>query len=147
MVPPRSRRSNPEPAGTPGTGSTPTPADPAGAPGSSPYASPPIDPDLLAQLDDAEGSGESVAAVVAIRRRVGRKPEPDAIRATLDAALARVAELTSSSPADVNVMAYMASAYVEASAVFVRTLLQQPEIVGAVAAKPRSDASGGTTAS
>lgn len=194
MVPPRSRRSNPDPDGSTGAASTPDvggtstasrpPTDPGSAsnpddgtfaasgppadPGSSeaprrPRARPSspasapttggyssgseeptakVDPDLLAQLAEAEVTGASVAAVVAIRRQAGRKPDPTAIRSTLDAALARVSELTSSSPVDVNVMAYMASAYLAAPAPFVRALLQQPEIVGAVAAQPRTTSSG-----
>lgn len=127
MVPPRSRRSCPDPA------EPPTPPSP---PGQDTATS--IDPDLAAQLREAEDTGSPVAAVVAIRRPKGRKPDPVAVRETFDAALSRVQQLTNYSPADVNVMASMASAYVQAPAEFVRSLIEQPEIVGAVAARPRT---------
>lgn len=92
-----------------------------------------IDPQLTRQLQRAESTGQPVQAVVSVRRTPGRPPQPDKIEALLKDALDRTSAATGQHPADFHVLGRMATAYVSAPARFISTLVDQPEIVGAVA--------------
>ena len=92
-----------------------------------------IDPELTRQLQRATSSGQPVQAVVSVRRAAGRPPQPDKIEALVKDALDRTSAATGQRAADVHVLGRMATAYVCAPAQFIRTLVGQPEIVGAVA--------------
>ena len=91
------------------------------------------DPELTRQLRSARASGQSVQAVVSVRRVPGRPPQPDKIEALVKDALDRTSAVTGQRPGDYHVLGRMATAYVCAPAEFISTLVDQPEIVGAVA--------------
>lgn len=91
------------------------------------------DPELTRQLQRARTSGQVVQAVVSVRRTPGRPPQPDKIEALVKDALDRTSAVTGQQPADFHVLGRMATAYVCAPADFISTLVDQPEIVGAVA--------------
>lgn len=92
-----------------------------------------IDPELTRQLRRAGSSGQPVQVVVSVRRMPGRPPQPDTIEALVKNALDRTGAATGERAADVHVLGRMATAYVCAPPRFIRTLVDQPEIVGAVA--------------
>jgi non-canonical (house-cleaning) NTP pyrophosphatase len=92
-----------------------------------------IDPELTRQLQRARSSGQPVHAVVSVRRTPGRPPQPDKIEALVKDALDRTSAATGQRPADYHVLGRMATAYVSAPAQFISILVDQPEIVGAVA--------------
>lgn len=91
------------------------------------------DPELTRQLQSARTSGQAVQAVVSVRRTPGRPPQPDKIEALVKDALDRTSAVTGQRPGDYHVLGRMATAYVSAPAEFISTLVDQPEIVGAVA--------------
>jgi hypothetical protein len=91
------------------------------------------DPELLRQLDKARDSGEPVRAVVQLHRAAGKPPEPAEIEAQTQAAVERASAATGDQPDDVHVLGRMAVAYVSGSEAFVRELIEQPEVSGAVA--------------
>jgi protein-disulfide isomerase-like protein with CxxC motif len=96
------------------------------------------DPELVRQLDEAKKSGDTVEAVVQLERQAGTAPVPDAVRAQAERAIRRATEVSGEDPADVNVMANLATAYVSGSEKFVRELVTQPEVASAVANQSRS---------
>jgi hypothetical protein len=99
----------------------------------------PTDPELLRQLDDARGSGATVEAVLRLERRPGERPVPSAVHDQADRAIRRAAEASGETPADVHVMANMATAYVAGTEKFLRELMAQPEVASAVANEGRAE--------
>ena len=95
---------------------------------------PPVDPELLNRLNEAETSGNEVKAAFSIRRPPGRPPNPADIQASVHAAVQRAGDTTNMAPTEVNVLSRMAVAYVTGPAPLLRALLDQPEITGAIAA-------------
>jgi predicted mannosyl-3-phosphoglycerate phosphatase (HAD superfamily) len=95
----------------------------------------PTDPELLRQLDDAKTTGEPVAAVLQLKRTRGKAPDAAKVEAQTREAIARATKATGEDPHDVHVMGRMSAAYVTGSEKFLRELVEQPEIAGAVANK------------
>ena len=91
------------------------------------------DPELVRQLDAAQGTDESVTAVLGIRRTRGKRPVPAEIEKAAKTAVARAVDACGVEPVDVHVMASMAVAYVSGTEAFIRELMNQPEFVSAVA--------------
>jgi hypothetical protein len=91
------------------------------------------DRELLRQLDEAKRSGRAVKVVVKLQRPQGQAPVPADIEAQAQRAVTRAAEASGQQPTDVHVMGRMAVAYVSGSESFVRELVDQPEVTGAVA--------------
>jgi hypothetical protein len=92
-----------------------------------------IDPELRRRLDAAGKAGEPARVVVQINRAAGRAIEPAESEARIHAALERTSAATGEQPDDVHVLGRMAVAYVSGSETFVRELIEQPEVTGAVA--------------
>jgi hypothetical protein len=99
------------------------------------YDSSRVDPELLRQLD-AAGDSDTVVAAVSVRRKPGKPPDPAKINADFQTAMARAERMTDAEPSRVQVMPHLAVAYVEAPSRLIRSLLDQPEITGAVAGSP-----------
>lgn len=97
------------------------------------------DPELLRQLDEARTTGQSVSAVVQVKRRRGSPPDVADIEAKVRQAIDRTAQATGDEPDDVYVMGRVAVAYVTGSEKFVRALVDQPEVDGAVANESPSE--------
>jgi hypothetical protein len=93
------------------------------------------DPELLRQLDEAEGSDEPVAAAVSVRRKKGAPPDTAKIDKDLQAAMARAKDEAKAEPNHVRVMSHLAVAYIEGPGRLIRALLDQPEVTGAVAGR------------
>jgi hypothetical protein len=93
------------------------------------------DPELLRQLDAADDSDEPVAAAVSVRRKKGVPPDTAKIDKDLQTAMARAKDETKTEPNHVRVMGHIAVAYVEAPGRWIRALLEQPEVIGAVAGR------------
>jgi hypothetical protein len=91
------------------------------------------DPELLRQLDVAKETGRPVAAVLKIKRQRGVKTDVARIEARTQRAIDRVAEATGERPDDVNVMGAIGVVYVTGPERFLRELVDQPEVDGAVA--------------
>jgi len=91
------------------------------------------DPELLRQLDEAKTSGDSVQAVVKLRRTAGKAPEPAAVEEQTQRAVDRTTQTTGEHPDDVHVMGRLSVAYVSGSEKFLREFVEQPEVVSAVA--------------
>jgi hypothetical protein len=91
------------------------------------------DPELVRQLDDAKKSGGTVEAVVQLEHEAGKPPVPAVVREQAERAISRAAEASGERPADVHVMANLATAYISGSEKFVRELVTQPEVTSAVA--------------
>lgn len=90
------------------------------------------DPELLRQLDAAWRTGASVAAVVRLKQS-GKLPDAADVEARTEEAIRRACDATGESPEDVHVMGRIGVAYVTGPARFVRELVEQPEVTGAVA--------------
>lgn len=67
------------------------------------------DPELIRQLDEAKESGDTVEAVVQLKRRAGEAPDPATVRTQAEHAIRRAAEVSGEDPADVHVMSNMAN--------------------------------------
>jgi hypothetical protein len=93
------------------------------------------DPELLRQLDAVRDSDEPVAAAVSVRRRKGAPPDTAKIDKDLQAAIARAKDESNAEPSHVRVMHHLAVAYVEGPGRWIRALLEQPEVTGAVSGR------------
>ena len=101
-----------------------------------------IDPELQRQLDQAAGSGDSVTAVVTLRRTLGTAPDPAVVQEQVQQAVNRTIQSTGERPGDVHVMGRLSVAYVSGSEAFVSAFVQQPEVVSAVANQTSTDRGG-----
>jgi hypothetical protein len=92
-----------------------------------------IDPELLRQLDEAAASGDSVTAVVTLRRTPGTAPDPAVVEQQVQHAVDRTIQITGERPGDVHVMGRLSVAYMSGTERFLREFVEQPEVVSAVA--------------
>lgn len=97
------------------------------------------DPELVRQLDAARTSGHTVQAVLKLQRLAGTAPVPATVELQTRRAVERAIEASGVPPLDVHVLGRMAVAYVSGPESFVRELVEQPEVDGAVA----NESSGG----
>jgi hypothetical protein len=91
------------------------------------------DPELVRQLDEAKGTDDPVNAVVRLQRQKGAAPDPKQVQEQMQRAIDRTAETTGEQPLDVNVLSRLGVGYISGSEKFVRELVEQPEVVSAVA--------------
>lgn len=91
-----------------------------------------VDPALLRQLDDAKGT-DPVRAAVSIRRARGVAPDPDTITRAAHAAVTRAGKTSQAELTSMRVLPHLGVAYVAGPGRLIRELLNQPEVVGAVA--------------
>jgi hypothetical protein len=100
------------------------------------------DPELVRQLDEAKGTDDPVTAVVRLQRQKGVAPDPKKMQEQMQRAIDRTAETTGEHPLDVNVLGRLGVGYVSGSEKFVRELVEQPEVVSAVANESNDGESG-----
>lgn len=100
-----------------------------------------IDPRLLAQLEaTAENKASAlVEAVVQLRPEAAADvvPAPERTEEIVRTVLARVTGRLGMDPADFNVFPNLGSFVISASREYLRELLDQPEVQGALANRPR----------
>lgn len=99
-----------------------------------------IDPRLLRQLDAPTGvkTPGLVEAVVQLHPEAAGEvvPRPERTEAIVRSVLARVTQRLRLDPADFNVFPHLGSFVVSASREYLRELLDQPEVQGALANRP-----------
>jgi hypothetical protein len=91
-----------------------------------------VDPELAAQLKDA--GSRLVQAVVQLRdaKRGKKPPSPQESAQLAENVLSRVTKAVGHSAARTNILKNVATIIVEADSDFVRSLIQQPEVVSAL---------------
>ena len=102
-----------------------------------------IHPNLKRQLADAVQTGRKakgaaarsrLEVVIQLKPAKGKKLEPpEECRRRAESLLRRVETITHEAPEDFNIFANMQSLVVRASALFLKALLEQPEVNAAVA--------------
>ena len=92
-----------------------------------------IEPTLASALDEA-GTNDLIQAVVELRAEVaGRMRDPAASEDMATALIHRVAEETGESPSRYNVFRNLSSLAIEATPKFIRRLVEDDEVISAVA--------------
>lgn len=108
-----------------------------------------IDPRLLAQLEAAAETKASalVEAVVQLRPEAAADvvPAPERTEEIVRTVLARVTGKLGMDPADFNVFPNLGSFVISASREYLRELLDQPEVQGALANRPRDTKASSTS--
>lgn len=99
-----------------------------------------IDPHLLALLDAAAGvrAPALLEAVIQLQPEAAGEvvPGPERTEEIVRSVLARVTKKLGRDPADVNVFSNLGSFIISASREYLRELLDQPEVQGALANRP-----------